>query len=375
MTNRRTQPDREAEWTGAQRFEGAPFVAIWEVTRACDPACVNHRTSTNPEREAGELSTDEGKRLIHAIREFGRPLLVLTGGDPLKRDDIYDLIACGHDCGLETSLSPSGTPLLSYGALREAAARGLSAVSVSIDASGAESHDRFRGIEGSFQDSLEGAAATAACNLQLQINTTVAEHNVEDLEAIGELAGGLGARRWSLFFMVPAGRAAKQPRFDGEAVEAVLRRVYEYSKTVPFRIETTAAPHYRRVALQSMATELGVDPLEVQRRSRSGGGRFIPEINDERGSLFISSLGEIYACGFLPLSAGNVRRESILEIYRRHPLFLSLRDVDRLEGRCGACEFRAVCGGSRARAYALTGNLLAEDPACAYAPLGWVAGR
>jgi radical SAM protein len=367
------EPRDVANTPRRDRFDRAPLIAIWEVTRACDLACVHCRAEAIPERETGELTTDEGKSLIRTIREFGKPFLVLTGGDPLKRPDIYELINEGVACGLVTSLSPSGTPLLDFSALRRASEHGLSAVSISIDGECAEVHDRFRGVEGSFQHSIEGAAATVALGLQLQINTTIAIHNLDRLPAIGELVEGLGAVRWSVFFVVPTGRADVDQLPSAGEFEQVLRWLHEYSKSAPFRIKTTEAPHYRRVALQALAAASGDDPLELQRRSRSGGGRFVPGINDGRGFVFISSLGEIFPSGFLPLSAGNVRRQSIVDVYRDHEMFVALRNPDRLEGRCGACEFRSICGGSRARAYALTGNLLAEDPACAYLPPDFVA--
>ncbi len=349
-------------------FDRAPLIAIWEVTRACDLACVHCRAMAIPQREGGELTTGEGCALIRDLRHFGKPLLVLTGGDPLKRDDIYDLILCGAGSGLVTSLSPSGTPLLTHAALHHARECGLAAVSISLDGPDAGTHDRFRRVDGSFETSLQGAGAAAALGLHVQINTTVGRHNAGCLDRIGDLVAGPGAVRWSLFFLVPTGRATAALGIATDETERVMRWLYEYSKTAPFRIKTTEGPHYRRVAIQAMAEEEGLGPEEVMARSRSGGGRYVPGINDGRGFVFISSLGEILPSGFLPLSAGNVRRDSIVDVYRSHPLFRALRDPGRLKGRCGACEFREVCGGSRARAFAATGDPLAEDPACAYLP-------
>jgi len=349
--------------SGRERFAEAPMVVIWEVTRACDLACVHCRASALLQREAGELDTAEGKRLIAQVREFGKPLFVLTGGDPLKRADIDDLIAAGSAAGLPTYLSPSGTALLSHAALQSTKRAGLAGISISIDGSTPEIHDRFRGVQGSYRHCIEGAASAVSLGLGLQINTTLSRHNLHDLPAIAELVGALEARRWTLFLLVPTGRATAGQQLTPGEIEGAFRWLHRLSLTAPFRIKTTEGPHYRRVALE----EEGDDP------GRGGGGtrgsrRFIPGISDGCGFVFISSLGEIHPSGFLPLSAGNVRTASLVDTYRSHPLFVALRDPDRLGGRCGRCGYRAVCGGSRARAYAATGDYLAEDPACGYQP-------
>ena len=351
-----------------ERLSRAPLVVIWEVTRACDLACVHCRASAIPARDAGELTTEEGKRLIADVRRFGRPLFVLTGGDPLKRPDIFELIKASADAGLRTYLSPSGTPLLSHVALLRAQQNGLAGVSVSLDGSCEEIHDRFRGVRGSFRWSIDGAAAGAALGLNLQINTTVGRHSLGDLPAIADLVGALEARRWTVFLLVPTGRAGREQQINAEECETVLRWLHELSRSAPYRIKTTEAPHYRRVALQMLAAEEGISADAAPLRPGSGGGRFVPGINDGSGFLFVSALGAIQPSGFLPLSAGSVRTDSLLDVYRGHPMFVALRDPGRLRGRCGACEFRDICGGSRARAYAMTGDYLAEDPACVYRP-------
>jgi radical SAM protein with 4Fe4S-binding SPASM domain len=335
---------------GRERFGLAPLIVIWEVSRACDLACVHCRAMAIPGRESGELTTEEGRGLITAIRRFGRPIFVLTGGDPLKRDDIFELIEAGARAGLPTHLSPSGTPLLTHAALYRARAAGLAGVSISIDGSTEAIHDRFRGVPGSFGWSLDGAAATAALGLSLQINTTLTPHNLDDLPAIAELVAALEVRRWSLFLLVPTGRATSGMQIGAADCERVFGWLHALSRTARFRIKTTEGPHYRRVALQA------------------GGGRFVPGMNDGSGFLFVSARGDIQPSGFLPVTAGNVRWDDPVQVYRRHPLFVMLRDPDRLKGRCGRCEYRAVCGGSRARAWAATGDWMEEDPACAYVP-------
>jgi len=353
---------------GRERFAAAPMVVIWEVTRACDLACVHCRASALAEREAGELDTAEGTRLIAQVREFGKPLLVLTGGDPLKRADIHALIAAGSQAGLPTYLSPSGTPFLTHAALQAAKRAGLVGISISIDGSTAEIHDRFRGVPGSYQHCIEGAASAVSLGLGLQINTTLSRHNLHDLAAIAELTGALEARRWTIFLLVATGRATAGQQLAPDQIEAAFRWLHRLSLQAPFRIKTTEGPHYRRIALEAEAGDdagHGPDGAAVIAR---GSRKFIPGISDGSGFLFISSLGEIHPSGFLPLSAGNVRDVSLVDAYRNHPLFVALRDPDRLQGRCGRCDYRAICGGSRARAYAATGDYLAEDPACAYQP-------
>jgi AdoMet-dependent heme synthase len=352
---------------GRDRFALSPLVVIWEVSRACDLACVHCRASAIPGREAGELTTLEGLRLIGDIRSFGRPVFVLTGGDPLKRADIFDLIRGAVAAGLTTNLSPSGTPLLTHAALARARDAGLSGVSISLDGSCEAIHDRFRGVPGSFGWSLEGAASTAALGLRLQINTTLTPHNLDDLPAIAELVASLEAWRWTLFLLVPTGRAGADQQVAPSECERVLEWLHDLSGTAPFKIKTTEAPHYRRVALTRLAAQ-GAQDGEAAARAGSGGGRFVPGMNDGSGFLFVNSRGAIQPSGFLPITAGNIRSDSIVEVYRRHLIFVALRDPDRLGGRCGRCDFRLVCGGSRARAYALTGDMLAEDPACPYDP-------
>jgi radical SAM protein len=324
-----------------------------------------------PDREPGELTTGEGVRLIDDIRGFGRPLFVLTGGDPLKRSDVFDLIRAGRRAGLVTNLSPSGTPRLTHGALLRARQCGLKGVSISLDGSCERIHDRFRGVPGSFDWSLQGAASSIALGLRLQINTTLTRHNLEDLPAIADLVDALEAKRWTIFLLVPTGRGHADQQISPSECERVFQWLHRLSHSARFRIKTTEGPHYRRVALQALtaASEPTSPPTAHEGfRPGSGGGRFVPGMGDGSGFLFINSRGDIQPSGFLPLTAGNVRTASIVEVYRKHPLFVALRDPGRLLGRCGRCDFRSVCGGSRARAYALTGNVHEEDPACGYQP-------
>ncbi|MES2359135.1 MAG: TIGR04053 family radical SAM/SPASM domain-containing protein [Gemmatimonadota bacterium] len=357
-------------------FNESPFIVIWETTQACDLACLHCRASAQPSRDRGELDTAEAKRLMDTVRQFGKPLFVLTGGDPLKRDDTVELVRHGTSIGLRMAMTPSGTPLMTpdvLGRLRDA---GLARLAVSLDGSNAAIHDRFRGVSGSFEWTVRMLDAAKKIGLSTQINTTVSSHNLHDVEPIVQFITTLGIALWSVFFIVPTGRARTSDLTTADEFERVFHRLYDLSKTAPFDIKTTAAPHYRRVVLQRQVAERragehdrAATPLTagVGFSLADGVGR-ARGVNDGNGFLFISHRGDIYPSGFLPMSAGNVRTHDVVDVYRNSPLFRDLRDTDRLEGKCGVCEYRTICGGSRARAYATTGNYLASDPYCSYIP-------
>jgi radical SAM protein len=360
-------------------FDRSPFVVIWETTQACDLACKHCRACAVPHRDPLELSTDEAKRLIDDICRFGRPLFVLTGGDPLKRSDTVEVVRYGVNAGLRVALTPSGTPLMTPQVLQELHDAGLSRLAVSLDGATAEQHDGFRGVAGSFDWTIRMLEAARSLGLSTQINTTISRHNVHDLENLIALMAKLDIALWSVFFIVPVGRARTEDLATAEEFEAVFNRLYELSTTAPFDIKSTAAPQYRRVVLQRQVAERREGPRGEPLTPLTAGVGFsladgvgrAKGVNDGDGFLFVSHRGEIYPSGFLPLSAGNVRTDDLVEVYRSHELFRSLRDRGRLQGKCGACEFRFVCGGSRARAYAMTGDPLASDPLCAYQPPAW----
>jgi radical SAM protein len=361
-------------------FDRAPFVVIWETTQACDLACLHCRACAVPQRDPRELSTDEAKRLIDDICRFGRPLLVLTGGDPLKRPDAVEIVRYGVDAGLRVALTPSGTPLMTPRVLQELHDAGMSRLAVSLDGATAAQHDAFRGVAGSFDWTIRMLETARSLGLSTQINTTISRHNVHDLENLIALMTGLGIALWSVFFIVPVGRARPGDLATADEFESVFHRLYDLSKTAPFDIKSTAAPHYRRVVMQRQVAERRAGarhgapaPLTagVGFSLGDGVGRAAKGVNDGDGFLFVSHRGDIYPSGFLPKSAGNVRTDDLVEVYRTHDLFRSLRDRDQLKGKCGVCEFRTVCGGSRARAYAMTGDPLEADPLCAYVPPAW----
>ncbi len=360
-------------------FDLTPFIVIWETTQACDLACLHCRASARPLRDRGELSTAEAMRLMDSVRSLGHPLFVLTGGDPLKREDTVELVEYGREIGLRVAMTPSGTPLMTRDVLQQLHEAGLARLAVSLDGSCAEIHDRFRGVAGSYEWTVRMLRAARDIGLSTQINTTISSHNVDDLEPLIELMGQLGISLWSVFFIVPTGRARPSDLASAEDFERVFNRLYDISKTAPFDIKTTAAPHYRRVVLQRQVAERrGGSRTEVPSPLTAGLGFSLADgvgrargVNDGNGFVFISHLGEIYPSGFLPLSAGNVRTHELADVYRNSDLFRTLRDSDRLEGKCGVCEYRTVCGGSRARAYAMTGNYMASDPSCAWMPARW----
>ncbi len=338
-------------------FDRAPFIVIWETTRACALACVHCRAAAIPQRDPNELTTDEGRRLIDRVAAFdGRPpLLVFTGGDPLRRPDIAELVAHGRTRGLSVSLTPSGTAAVTEDKLRALRDAGLARLAVSLDGATADGHDAFRGVRGSHRHTMRIIDRARALALPLQINTTVSRRTVADLPALARQMEEFGVVLWALFFLIPVGRGkAAQALSDGE-IERVLEWAAELATRVPFGIKTTEAPHYFRVLAQR-----GRAPDVVGRAGRA--------VTDGNGFLFIDHVGNICPSGFLPVVGGNVRRDDLVAVYRDHPLFRSLRDPARLGGRCGRCEYRERCGGSRARAYAATGDPLAEDPGCAWEP-------
>lgn len=343
------------------RHDDHPFIAIWETTQACDLACKHCRAEARPERDQGELSTDEAKRLLASFARGGVPLVVLTGGDPAKRPDLVELVGYGNSLGLKMGLTPSATPLVTPELVGELARAGLSRLAISIDGPNAAVHDSFRGLDGGFACALSILAAARAHHVPTQINTSVHARNRSELPAVVDLVRAQGCALWSVFFVVPTGRATRNMALSAEEVEDALEFLADTAEQEAFAIKTTAAPHYRRVLLE-------------RGRGKSHGARGVAglDVNEGRGFMFVSHRGEVFPSGFLPVGCGNVRHEDPIAIYRSHEVFRSLRDATALEGKCRACTYKKVCGGSRARAYAETGSVLAEDPACSYVPPGYV---
>jgi radical SAM protein len=343
----------------------APLLIYWEMTRACDLACRHCRAEAIPWRHPQELSTAEAQAMLREALRFGEPLphWVFTGGDPLKRPDLFELIEIARDLGFSVSLAPSVTPLLTPEALQRLRRAGVQAIALSLDGSTPDRHDAIRGIPGCFEATLQVARWIREAGTALQINTLVAAQTLEDLPALYELVKALGVMRWSLFFLIRVGRGRLLEEITPEQSEALCHWLYDLARRAPFDLKTTEAPHYRRVAFMRMRAE-GFDEAAI--RATSVGRGF--GVRDGNGVVFVSHTGEVCPSGFLPLRAGNVREHSLVEIYRSSNLFLHLRDPRNLKGKCGRCPFREICGGSRARAYAHTGDPVASDPLCPYVP-------
>lgn len=347
------------------------MVLIWELTQACGLACDHCRADARPNRHPDELPTAEGKRLLEDAAEFGDgQLVVLSGGDPLVRDDVEELIAHGDDLGLRMTITPSGTGSLTADRIRAMADAGLKRMAVSIDGATPESHDEFRGETGSFEETIRAVEDAKAAGLPVQVNTTVCRQTVGELPEIRDLLREIGAVMWSVFFLVPIGRGRILEPINPDEADAVMAWLDEVSDEEPFGLKTTEAPHYRRVSMQrqrARADENGKDDGSdggppAQGIKRRGG------IVAGDGFAFVSHTGEVFPSGFLPESAGNVRQRPVTELYRESELFRNLRDRDTLTGKCGACPYRHVCGGSRSRAFATTGDPFASDPLCPYVP-------
>ena len=359
-------------------FDRAPFLVIWETTQACDLACRHCRAEARPERDPAELTTEEARRLLDDVRRFGPIVFVFSGGDALKRPDIVDLVRYGADLGLRMAITPATTPLATREVLQALKDAGLSRLAVSLDGSTAAIHDEFRRVEGSFEHGLRILRTAQEVGLSTQVNTVIRRHNLDDVDELCALMGRLGIVFWEVFFLVPVGRARPEDVAGAEDFEAVFHKLYDLSRTAPFDIKATAAPQYTRVVLQRQVAERRAregsrldgltDGLEHSLVDGIGRAR---GVNDGDGFLFVSHTGEIYPSGFLPVSVGNVRTDDLVETYREAPLLLALRDRSNLKGKCSVCEYRPVCGGSRARAWAMTGDPLEAEPFCAHVPRRW----
>ncbi len=359
-------------------FEHAPFLVIWETTQACALACQHCRASARPWRDPRELTTAEGMRLISQIAEMGTPLLVLSGGDPLSRPDLLDLVRFAKSQGLRTATVPAATDTLDELAVVRLKEAGLDQMALSIDYPDAARHDAFRGVPGAFDKSLKAAGWARSAGLPLQINTTMCGDTAPEIENMAALVEVLGAVFWEVFFLIPMGRGRTLTPLTAVQCERLFEVLYETQKKARFVVKVTEAPHYRRFVYgrEKKDGARPHDPAGVQMPARltqsEGPGHTIglaPRgVNAGKGFLFVSHTGDIYPSGFLPLAAGNVRVHALAEVYRRAAFFRLLREPDRLKGRCGRCEFREICGGSRARAFALTADALETDPWCVYQP-------
>ena len=420
------EPMRNIPARGGLNFDETPFLAIWEVTQSCDLACKHCRAAAQPLAHPDELTNAEGKALIDQIAAMHVPIFVFTGGDPLKRKDVFELIRYAADKGVHVALTPSATPLLTREAIFKLKEAGLVRLGISLDGSTPEIHDAIRGLPGAWARTIQAIEWAHEAGIPIQVHTTISRHNAADLDNLCALFERLAIVMWNVFFLVPVGRGQLDDLLSGEEFEQVFAKIYELSHRVNFQIKTTEAMHYRRYLLQNNleerkighrhphapshveilhsvkgtsfspnqnpaestgalapegacsenspdvsplpAYEPGAPTSDAQTRTASWATR---RVNDGKGFLFISHVGNVYPSGFLPIHAGNIRQTPLAEIYRNAPIFKSLRDTSKLEGKCGVCEYKEICGGSRARAYALTGDPLAPEPCCIYHPKHW----
>lgn len=355
--------------SGRRNFDLSPLLVFYEITKACDLVCLHCRACAQPAADPHELSTAESLAMIDQLAEFPEPpLLVITGGDPLKRPDVFELIAHAVGQGLQTAITPSPTPLVTSDAIRRLKDAGIARMAVSIDGADSATHDALRGVPGSFAQTQRIMADAEACGIPLQVNTTLTPASYDQLEQIAALLARHPVVLWSLFLIIPVGRATAAMRLTGEQYEAAFERLWALSKQYPFAIKTTEGMHYRRFVLQRRQQEREQDAGGARQSARGGWSHGFPGVNDGRGVLFLSHAGLIHPSGFLPLVCGAFPFNHIVDVYQHSPIFRRLRDADALGGKCGVCEYRQICGGSRARAYAVTGDPYAAEPDCVYVP-------
>ena len=336
----------------------------WEVTRRCNLSCSHCRASADNEPPKDELSFDECRDFLTGLSEWAKPVIILTGGEPLLRDDVFDLAALGTSLGLRMVMATNGT-LLTEEIARRMPESGIRRVSISLDGATPDSHDAFRKVKGAYQGSLDGIDLLKRFGVEFQINTTITKHNLEEIPSILTLAENLGAVAHHLFLLVPTGRGKDlaDQSIDALEYEKVLHWFYDQRERSPLHLKATCAPHYYRI---------------LRQRAKADGKKVTQETHGldavTRGCLgglsfcFVSHVGEVQPCGYLELSAGNVRQKPFREIWEHSELFERLRSPDEYTGKCRVCEYRNVCGGCRARAYETTGDFMAEEPLCSYIP-------
>jgi len=359
-------------------LERRPILVFWEITRACLLACRHCRASAIAEPLPGELSTEEGERFLESLTGFGRPypIVVLTGGDVLMRPDLLRLVGKARELGLHTAVSPSVTPLLDPAALSALRRAGVKVASLSLDGASAGTHEGLRGVEGHFEQTLAALRLLRDHGFTVQVNTVVRPENVAELPDIAAIVDEVGASIWEVFFLVRVGRGTELAELSPQQNEDVCHFLFDASR-YGFIVRTVEAPFFRRVvARRKEGHPFEAGPLygRLSKRLRRllGEPRNAPRAQtkgtrDGKGIVFVAHDGDVYPAGFLPITVGNVREQNLVDLYRESPLMCDIRAA-RFDGRCGECEYADLCGGSRARAYAASGDPLGEDPACAYRP-------
>ncbi|MDF1513828.1 MAG: radical SAM protein [Anaerolineae bacterium] len=348
-------------------------VVAWESTVACNLACVHCRASAQTAPEVDELTTEQVFTLIDQLVVLGRPIFIISGGEPLMRPDLYEIAAYGTKQGLRVAVSPNGT-LITPHVVEQLKKAGVRRISVSIDGSTDQRHDMVRGTSGAFRAAMDGLIACRQNGLDFQLNTTVMRQTRDDLSAIRDLAVRIGAVAWHVFMLVPTGRGKIDDEVTPQEYEDILQEIYEMSQSSPVPIRVTCGPHFMRIVAQNKRVDQK-QPNLVKTRQNGRPGLHPGHLDSTTkgclagdGYCFISYRGDVMPCGYFPVVAGNILEQPLSEIYAQSILFQALRDVDHFDGKCGFCEFRRLCGGCRARAYSLTGNYLAEEPYCIYQP-------
>ncbi|OEU47348.1 MAG: heme b synthase [Desulfobacterales bacterium C00003060] len=341
-------------------------LVAWEVTRNCNLSCIHCRAAATKGPYPDELDTDASLALLDQISDVGKPIVILTGGEPLLRSDIFELARFGSRKGLRMVMAPNGT-LITEGNAEEMASAGIQRISISLDGATSESHDRFRQVDGAFEGALNGIHWAKQAGVDFQINTTITQQNIEEIPRIQDLAVKLGAVAHHIFLLVPTGRGKyiADQGISAEQYEQTLNWFYDQRDKAPLQLKATCAPHYYRI-LRERAREEGktvtfkTHGLDAVTRGCLGG----------TGFCFISNTGIVQPCGFLDLNCGNILEKPFGVVWNESEIFKTLRDYNKLKGKCGRCEYRKVCGGCRARAYEATGDYLAEEPLCLYQPKG-----
>ncbi len=339
-------------------------LVAWEVTRNCNLNCAHCRASAANRSYEGELETSAAFRLMDQIAEIGRPIIILTGGEPLLREDIFELAEYGSSRGLRMVMAPNGT-LITKEAAQKMLSSGIQRISVSLDGATKERHDGFRGVEGAFEGALRGINEAKSQGIEFQVNTTISRYNYDQIPDILRLAEDLGAAALHIFLLVPTGRGKYilDQAITADEYESTLNWFYDQKKQTRLQLKATCAPHYYRI-LRQRAREEGVKVtwqthgLDAVTRGCLAGTSF----------CFISNTGIVQPCGFLDIACGDITKTSFADVWRHSEVFNSLRNFSNLKGKCGICEYKSVCGGCRARAYEATGDYLAEEPLCSYQP-------
>ncbi|MDM8550643.1 heme b synthase [Desulfobacterales bacterium HSG2] len=347
-----------------EKKESAIRLVAWEITRNCNLSCMHCRASATLGPYTGELDTRACLRLLDQIAETGTPIIILTGGEPLLRSDIFEIAEYGTNKGLRMVMAPNGT-LITETSAGQMADAGIKRISISLDGAAKESHDRFRGVDGAYDGALRGIGYAKAAGIEFQINTTITKANLEQIPEIQRLAVELGAVAHHIFLLVPTGRGKYilDQEITAEEYEETLDWFYDQREKTPLQLKATCAPHYYRILRQRAKAEgksvtFKTHGLDAVTRGCLGG----------TGFCFVSHKGVVQPCGFLNLNCGDITKSSFADIWNHSDEFLSLRNFDNLKGKCGRCEYRKVCGGCRARAYEATGDYLAEEPLCSFQP-------